>query len=343
MSSLPTSITFNVLNSHSSHFSIFSWKHLFHKCQAIISSQHVLICLITTSSGRQLHLTVCHLRCSNRVSTYGSVHRFQKSFTTDWTRWYQEEVFVSYGCHPRGMDAVAHPSNKLLGVKTLMIESSLGFTPIGGSFIKLDTSLQTVRNSCTDSPWLLTEKWMEHFASLVNDSTAFLYQGVSAGPNAQVDPIILCGASRSVMTSNQSIFFQASLSSLDLRTHKLRTSVTVNFLRPYTDTCICKSAESHQEIACVISKHCLDVYGPPCQVCEHNTIIMLWHWCIFGLLSSYHIMEPNKSSMAWLNAVLLPAVVPSAAPESLRRTTCTADSSFSLILLCSHVVPSSAF
>ena len=86
MSSLPTSITFNVLNSHSSHFSIFSWKHLFHKCQAIISSQHVLICLITTSSGRQLHLTVCHLRCSNRVSTYGSVHRFQKSFTTDWTR-----------------------------------------------------------------------------------------------------------------------------------------------------------------------------------------------------------------------------------------------------------------
>ena len=250
-------------------------------------------------------------------------------------------------CHmvaiPGGMDAVAHPSNKLLGVKTLMIESSLGFTPIGGSFIKLDTSLQTVRNSCTDSPWLLTEKWMEHFASLVNDSTAFLYQGVSAGPNAQVDPIILCGASRSVMTSNQSIFFQASLSSLDLRTHKLRTSVTVNFLRPYTDTCTCKSAESHQEIACVISKHCLDVYGPPCQVCEHNTIIMLWHWCIFGLLSSYHIMEPNKSSMAWLNAVLLPAVVPSAAPESLRRTTCTADSSFSLILLCSHVVPSSAF
>ena len=116
----------------------------FHKCQAIISSQHVLICLITTSSGRQLHLTVCHLRCSNRVSTYGSVHRFQKSFTTDWTRWYQEEVFVSYGCHPRGLDAVARPSNKLLGVKTLMIESSVGFTPIGGSFIKLDTSLQTV-------------------------------------------------------------------------------------------------------------------------------------------------------------------------------------------------------
>ena len=184
MSSLPTSITFNVLNSHSSHFSIFSWKHLFHKCQAIISSQHVLICLITTSSGRQLHLTVCHLRCTNRVSTYGSVHHFQKSFTTDWTRWYQEEVFVSYDCHPRGLDAVARPSNKLLGVKTLMIESSLGFTPIGGSFIKLDTSLQTVRNSCTDSPWLLTEKWMEHFASLVNDSTAFLYQGISAGPNA---------------------------------------------------------------------------------------------------------------------------------------------------------------
>ena len=145
MSSLPTSITFNVLNSHSSHFSIFSWKHLFHKCQAIISSQHVLICLITTSSGRQLHLTVCHLHCTNRVSTYGSVHHFQKSFTTDWTRWYQEEVFVSYDCHPmpRGLDAVARPSNKLLGVKTLMIESSLGFTPgIGGSFIKLDTSLQ---------------------------------------------------------------------------------------------------------------------------------------------------------------------------------------------------------
>ena len=126
-------------------------------------------------------------------------------------------------CHmvaiPGGMDAVAHPSNKLLGVKTLMIESSLGFTPIGGSFIKLDTSLQTVRNSCTDSPWLLTEKWIEHFASLVNDSTAFLYQGVSAGPNAQVDLIILCGASRSVMTSNQSIFFQAySLSSLSAPT-----------------------------------------------------------------------------------------------------------------------------
>ena len=50
---------------------------------------------------------------------------------------------MSYDCHPRGLDAVARPSNKLLGVKTLMIESSLGFTPgIGGSFIKLDTSLQ---------------------------------------------------------------------------------------------------------------------------------------------------------------------------------------------------------
>ena len=51
---------------------------------------------------------------------------------------------MSYGCHPRGLDAVTRPSNKLLGVKTLMIESSVGFTPIGGSFIKLDTSLQTV-------------------------------------------------------------------------------------------------------------------------------------------------------------------------------------------------------
>ena len=51
---------------------------------------------------------------------------------------------MSYDCHPRGLDAVARPSNKLLGVKTLMIESSVGFTPIGGSFIKLDTSLQTV-------------------------------------------------------------------------------------------------------------------------------------------------------------------------------------------------------
>ena len=49
---------------------------------------------------------------------------------------------MSYDCHPRGLDAVARPSNKLLGVKTLMIESSLGFTQIGGSFIKLDTSLQ---------------------------------------------------------------------------------------------------------------------------------------------------------------------------------------------------------
>ena len=164
------------------------------KCQAIISSQHILICLITTSSGRQLHLTVCHLRCSNRVSTYGSVHRFQKSFTTDWTRWYQGSVCVIW-LPSQGAGCGGSSQQQTIGYKTLTIESSLGFTPIGGSFIKLDTSLQTVRNSCTDSPWLLTEKWMEHFASLVNDSTAFLYQGVSAGPNAQVDPIILFGAS----------------------------------------------------------------------------------------------------------------------------------------------------
>ena len=141
----------------------------------------------------------------------------------------------------------------------------------------------------------------------------------------------------------QSIFFQASLSSLSAPTSWEPRSLSIssghtpihvltNLLRA-----IRKLLVSYPNTAW------MHVYGPPCQVCEHNTIIMLWHWCIFGLLSSYHIMEPNKSSMAWLNAVLLPAVVPSAAPESLRRTTCTADSSFSLILLCSHVVPSSAF
>ena len=43
--------------------------------------------------------------------------------------------------------AVAHPSNKLLGVRTLMVESTLGLTPMGCSFNKLDTSKQTVRNS----------------------------------------------------------------------------------------------------------------------------------------------------------------------------------------------------
>ena len=59
-------------------------------------------------------------------------------------------MFVSYGCHPKGLDAVARPSNKLLGVRTLMTDAKLGFTPMGRSFSKLDTSQQTVRNSGTD-------------------------------------------------------------------------------------------------------------------------------------------------------------------------------------------------
>ena len=67
-------------------------------------------------------------------------------------------MHVSYGCHPKGLDAVAHPSNKLLGVRILMVESTLGLIPMGRSFSKLDTSQQTVRNSGTDRRWLLTEK-----------------------------------------------------------------------------------------------------------------------------------------------------------------------------------------
>lgn len=67
-------------------------------------------------------------------------------------------MLVSYGCHPEGLDAVAHPSNKLLGVRTSMVESTLGLAPMGFSFSKLDTSQQTVRNSGTDRHWLLTEK-----------------------------------------------------------------------------------------------------------------------------------------------------------------------------------------
>lgn len=56
---------------------------------------------------------------------------------------------ASQGCHPKGLDAVARPSNKLLGVRTLMIESTL-------CFLQSDTYLASW--TLYNRRWLLTEE-----------------------------------------------------------------------------------------------------------------------------------------------------------------------------------------
>ena len=80
-------------------------------------------------------------------------------------------------------------------------------------------------------------------------------------------------------------------------THKLRTWITVNFPRPSTDTC--KPAESHQEIACVISKHrsmCTALTARSVNITPYALpLVRFW-----TLRRTIH--GPNKSSMIWLNA-----------------------------------------
>lgn len=71
-----------------------------------------------------------------------------------------------------GLEAVARPSIKLLGVSALMTESMLGCAPMGRSFSRLATSQQTVRNLGTDQCWLLTEKWIARLVAFIRDSTA---------------------------------------------------------------------------------------------------------------------------------------------------------------------------
>ena len=89
-------------------------------------------------------------------------------------------------CHPRGLDTAAWPSSRLLGIRTLIGESAIGFLPIGCSFRILNASLLTVRNSATEKHWLPAA--MVCLAAFNSDPIAPWCQGISTGLNTQVDP-----------------------------------------------------------------------------------------------------------------------------------------------------------